>query len=88
MVRKTRVIENITNARIEKYELKSNLCCFPLLDDTLTVMSKSFEITQRLFTDFLGHASQRGWNTKIVQLGADEWRANWSVYGISEKKYY
>ncbi len=65
-----------------------NSVCFSIAEDCATVISKSFDVTQKLFTEFLGRAAQRGWNTKVVQLGADEWRANWSVYGISDKKFY
>lgn len=46
----------------------------------------SAELCEKLFPQFLAEVTERGWVTAHCQLQVDEWRAEWDLQGISEKK--
>ncbi|XP_071849828.1 RUS family member 1-like isoform X2 [Apostichopus japonicus] len=48
----------------------------------------SAELCDRLFPQFLTEVKERGWRTDHCLLGIDEWRAEWDLQGIAEKKGY
>lgn len=45
-------------------------------------------LAQKVYKEFKGQLNQRGWETDRILLCADEWRAQWDLEGIQDKKLF
>lgn len=56
--------------------------------DDLSVAAHSYKLAQATFVNFLSEAEKQGWTVSYALLGADEWRADWDIDGVVDKKSY
>ena len=57
-------------------------------DDCWEVVRLSGLISDNLFPQFIAELEMAGWVIGQSLLGTDEWRAEWSLQGIEEKKEF